>query len=80
PQEHVKKEAADEPEEEPEKLEKPGNYVFCAFKLPGKNRSLEIRGKIVRCKPLGNDGRFDLGVAFLELNEFQAQEIGFFLM
>ncbi len=59
--------------------EKEGNIVTISFALPPKNKQIKAKGKIVRIfgdKKL----RTNIGIQFLNLDDYQSQTIGLFLM
>jgi c-di-GMP-binding flagellar brake protein YcgR len=59
--------------------EKEGNIVTISFTLPPKNKQLKVKGEIVRIfgdKKL----KINMGIQFLNLDDYQNQTIGLFLM
>lgn len=56
---------------------KVGDILTMFFSLPPQNKLLTVKGKIVR---INKNGSFKISVHFLDLNEYQNQIIGFFLL
>jgi c-di-GMP-binding flagellar brake protein YcgR len=59
--------------------EKEGNIMTISFALPPKNKQIKVKGKIVRIfgdKKL----KINMGIQFLNLDDYQSQTIGIFLM
>ncbi|MCI4626135.1 MAG: PilZ domain-containing protein [Candidatus Magnetoovum sp. WYHC-5] len=60
-------------------FEKEGNVIEMVFALPPKDEKLDIFGEIIRINKT-DEGKYSLGIKFVDLPVYASKEIGYFLM